>query len=327
VFRNSRKLRIVLALLILTSFTLITIDYRSGRGSPLHRLRDAASSVFGPIQRAVTSVVRPVGNALSTVGELGSIRHERDQLRGELKKAQEQLHSVDDVLRENDELRRLYDLAARGQYRIVAARVIGDSAAPFEWTVQIDAGSRDGVRKGMTVVNGDGLVGRVLSASPWSSSVLLANDPTFRVKARMAVTGEIGLLGGNALDPMELELQNADAKVGKSEPVVTSALSTGDGIIAGVPVGVAKASNRVRNSVTKSVFVQPFVNYARIDHVGVVVAPPRSDPRNAVLPTPPASASATPAPGSSSPPGPSPGPSTSGSPAVEPTTTTTPTRP
>ena len=36
----------------------------------------------------------------------------------------------------------------------------------FSWTVTIDAGSRDGIRPDMTVLNGDGLVGRVKTVGP-----------------------------------------------------------------------------------------------------------------------------------------------------------------
>ena len=46
-------------------FTLITVDYRAGDGTVLRGLRTATAAVFGPVQRAVTSVVRPIGNALA----------------------------------------------------------------------------------------------------------------------------------------------------------------------------------------------------------------------------------------------------------------------
>ena len=35
------------------------------------------------------------------------------------------------------------------------------AAQGFDWTVEIDAGSRDGLTTDMTVINGQGLVGRV----------------------------------------------------------------------------------------------------------------------------------------------------------------------
>ena len=48
----------------------------------------------------------------------------------------------------------------------------------------------------MTVLNGDGLVGRVKTASLTTSTVLLAIDPTSSVGARLEATLELGIATG-----------------------------------------------------------------------------------------------------------------------------------
>src|SRR3954469_25150931 len=123
-YRDSRRTRVVLALLILTSFTLITVDYRAGDGTVLRGLRTAAAAVFGPVERAVTSAVRPIGNALSTLGDLGGLNDEAKRLRRENADLRNELHQVDDLRRENDELRKLNGLTARGGYKTVRCRVV-----------------------------------------------------------------------------------------------------------------------------------------------------------------------------------------------------------
>jgi rod shape-determining protein MreC len=294
VYRDSRRIRVVLALLILTSFTLITIDYRAGNGTALRKLRGAAAAVFGPVERAVTSVVRPVGNALSTLGDLGSLNDEAKKLRAENADLKNQLHQVDDIRRENDELRRLNGLAARGGYRTVRCRVIALGPDNFEWTATIDCGSGDGLKKDQTVLNGDGLVGKVVEVAPFSAQVLLAIDPEFKVVGRLAAHGTTGPVTGNGLDPMQMELLAPNAVVTKGEAIVSYGVQ--GGIVAGVPVGVVTSVSKERSVLTKKVTVRPFVRFTSLDVVGVVVQPPRKDPRNAVLATSPPTPRPTPAP-------------------------------
>lgn len=310
-YRDSRRTRIALALLILTSFTLITVDYRAGNGTALRGLRKAASAVFGPVERAVTSLVRPVGNALSTLGDLGGLNDEVKKLRAENTNLKNELHQVDDLRRENDELRRLNGLTARGGYKTVRCRVVAVGPDNFEWTATLDCGSGDGLRKGQTVVNGDGLVGRVVDVAPFTAQVLLAIDPEFTVIGRLAAHGTSGPVSGNGLDPMTMQLLQPNAAVAKGEAVVSNGVQ--GGIVAGVPVGVVLSISRERSVVTRTVTVRPFVRFTALDVVAVVVQPPRTDPRNAVLLTPPPT------------PTPSPTPTPTPSPCVPPCATPSPT--
>jgi rod shape-determining protein MreC len=282
VYRDSRRVRVVLALLILTSFTLITVDYRAGDGGALRALRSGAATVFGPVERAVTRVVRPIGNALSTLGDLGGLNDEVHKLRAENDRLRNELHQVDDLRRENDDLRRLDGLTARGGYQTVRCRVVAIGPDNFEWTATLDCGSRDGVRKDQTVLNGDGLVGKVVEAAPFSAQVLLAVDPEFTVIGRLAAHGTTGPVTGHGLDPMEMQLLDPASKVTKGEAVVSNGVQ--GGIVAGVPIGVVTSVSRERSVLTRTVTVKPFVTFTSLDVVGVVVQPPRKDPRNAVLP-------------------------------------------
>jgi rod shape-determining protein MreC len=292
VYRDSRRIRVVLALLILTSFTLITIDYRAGNGTALRGLRNAAATVFGPVERAVTSVVRPIGNALSTLGDLGGLHDEVKRLRAENTDLKNQLHQVDDLRRENDDLRRLDGLTTRGGYQTVRCRVVAVGPDNFEWTASVDCGRGDGVRKGQTVVNGDGLVGKVVEVGPFTSQVLLAIDPEFTVIGRLAAHGTSGPVTGNGLDPMAMQLLAPTAAVSKGEAIVSQGVQ--GGIVAGVPIGVVTSVSKERAVLTRTVTVKPFVKFTALDVVGVVVQPPRHDPRNAVLLTAPPSPTPTP---------------------------------
>ncbi len=280
-YRDSRRLRLILALLILTSFTLITIDYRGGEGTALSGLRRGTASVIGPMQRAVTRVVRPIGNALSSVGDIGSLDKQVEDLRKENADLRNQLRQAEDVRRRSDELDRLLGASGGRGAEILPATVIADRPNNFEWTITVDRGARDGVRQDMTVIAGDGLVGRVLEVSEFTAGILLAIDPQSAVGARLA-NGQRGLVSGNGLDPLVFELRAPDAKVAKGDVVLTSDSGT---YVGGIPIGVADTVTR-QPTLTKRVTVTPYVRYTALDIVGIILSAPREKPVAPIRPAP-----------------------------------------
>jgi rod shape-determining protein MreC len=70
--RDTRRTRVLLALLLITSIALITIDYRGGDSSPLDGVRSAAAAVFGPVERVAAAIASPVSDAADSVGRTRS---------------------------------------------------------------------------------------------------------------------------------------------------------------------------------------------------------------------------------------------------------------
>src|SRR4051794_19557909 len=133
--RNRRRTRLLLTLLLLASFTLITLDYRAGSGNPFNFLRDAASAIFGPLERAATAVARPVGDVVSGLGHLGRDQDRINQLEKENSSLNEQLRLNELDKTRSAEVQKLLDLSGRGRFTIRTARVIGvGGGLGFEWT-------------------------------------------------------------------------------------------------------------------------------------------------------------------------------------------------
>jgi rod shape-determining protein MreC len=179
-------------------------------------------------------------------------------------------------------------VAGEGQYGIKGAEVIGIGAAQgFSWTVTIDVGANDGIKRDMTVLNGDGLVGRVTTVGPGTSTVLLANDPDFTVGTRMEGSDELGFASGQGDRPLRVQLLNAKADVKKGDRLVTFGSEADKPFVPGVPVGVVSRVDPSGGDLTRTIYVTPFVSFTKLDIVGVVVQAPKKDPRDTVLPPKP----------------------------------------
>jgi rod shape-determining protein MreC len=286
--RDTRESRLLLVLLIAVAFALITVDIRGGEDSPVDGARQAAAAVFGPIENSVSTAVDPVGNAVSAVRDSGE-RHDRlAELVKENAALKARLGSDDRNSSRLKQLDKMLKTAGEGQYGIKGAEVIAIGAAQgFSWTVTIDVGAHDGIKRDMTVLNGDGLVGRVTTVGPDTATVLLANDPDFTVGTRMESTDELGFASGQGDRPLRVELLNGKADVKKGDRLVTFGSQADKPFVPGVPVGVVSRVDPSGGDLTRTLYVTPYVSFTKLDMVGVVVQAPKKDPRDTVLPAKP----------------------------------------
>jgi rod shape-determining protein MreC len=278
---DTRRTRLVLGVLIVVALLLITIDYRDG-GSPVIRgIRAVSTSVFGGAETAANSASSLVGQGQGGSAQVRSLQQEVIRLRAQLSHAQ--LSQA-----QYGQLRRLLSVAGKGGYRVVAATVIATGQG-FQQTVTLDAGSRDGVRARETVLNGQGLVGEVTAVGPDTCTVMLATDSSAQVGIELAPGGQLGWVAGpgkTASGTAELKLQVLDTHVTLTpgQQLVTSASVHDRPYVPGVPVGtVSRVVNRA-GTLTSRALVRPYVNFAALGVVGIVIEPPKRSPRFSVLP-------------------------------------------
>ncbi|WP_327676883.1 rod shape-determining protein MreC [Kitasatospora sp. NBC_00458] len=294
--RDTRESRLLLILLVAVAFALITVDIKGGESSPLGGARRAAASVLGPVERGAATAVDPVADTVRAFRDAAADSGRTDQLARENTELRQKLASSDMAGGRTKQLDDLLRTAGAGGYTVKAAQTIAIGPAQgFSWTITIDAGSDDGLTRDMTVINGQGLVGRITTVAPTTATVLLASDPGFSAGTRLEATGEIGFASGGGSSAMKVSLLNGKAQVKDGDRLVTFGSQSGRPFVPGVPIGKVVQVEANPGQLTKTILVEPFVQFTRLDLVGVVVVPPRTDPRDAVLPPAPAPAGQAPA--------------------------------
>lgn len=274
--RHQRPSRGVLVLLLLASLTLITLDVRGGEDSPVEPLRAVVGEAFGPVEEVTATVVRPfraVPELFTTTGslreEVRRLEAENDSLRGEL--------ATSSVARNRAaELDGLLKSSRDTGYALVPARVVAiGPAQSFSRTVTIDAGTTSGVHADMTVVNSQGLVGRVVRAGRSSATVLLIVDRGSVVGGRLGSTMEVGFLRGRGAvaESARLDLDLVDNAVtpARDDVVVTWGSENGVPYVAGIPIGRVTSVFSSPRELSKRAVIAPFVDFTALDVVGVVV--------------------------------------------------------
>lgn len=266
----------VLVALLLASATMITLDAQTGVDSPLEPVRGAVGEAFGPAEVLAADVIRPFAAIPDYFGSRKDLREQVAELEADNAELRAQVNSTDFDRNRLSEYDGLARAASDSGYDLVPAHVIAiGSGQTFSHTVTIDAGSSSGLHADMTVLNNDGLVGRVVRVTRTTATVVLVVDAESTVGGRLASSMEIGFLNGRGVidgtGRLDLDLMDDSVMANAGDVVTTWGSKGGAPFVSGIPVGeVVSVINSPRETSRRAV-VKPFVDFTSLDLVGVVV--------------------------------------------------------
>jgi rod shape-determining protein MreC len=225
----------------------------------VERVRATVTDAFTPILNLLTSPTDALVEGIDNLRELGDLRAANARLRAEQERLLHWQAAARQLETENRELRDLLNLVPPSQIRYVSARVIGDLGGAFVRSVLVDAGSRDGVRKGQAAITGEGLAGRVFEVGNRAARLLLLTDINSRIPVVIERTRDRGVVAGNNSEQLRLLYLDPEVEVEIGDRIVTS--GHGGAVVPGLPVGVVTAVNDLE------IRVQPFVDWDRLEYV------------------------------------------------------------
>jgi len=285
--REATRARAVLGVLLLVSITLILLDVRGS--SAIGGLRGIASAVVGPVETAVAAAFAPFVSMAQSATSFGNAEERSAAASEQLREVNGNPATQSDVLRAREELEAMLKLAGVGGFQVLPARVVAyGSAQTFNGTVTIDAGSGDGISADMSVMNGQGLVGKVIEVGPATATVQLATDDDSVIGARLVSSGAAGALEGTG-QPGEsiLRLLDPTVPVAEGDQLVTFGSPEGRPYVAGLPLGTVVGFRGEPGQADRVALISPAARMGALDVVGVVVVVPRTESRNALTPTAP----------------------------------------
>ncbi len=282
---GSDRSRLLLVLLLVSSLLLITLDLRGVNLAS--GLRNTTQNVLAPVEGFFSKIFAPVGNFFGDVKNLGNTRKKIAELTTEVDKLTAQAAVNEDIAGQLNQLKGVLDLAGRGGYKVVAARVINrGSNSTFKQTITIDAGSSSGIERNMTVISDAGLVGVVKSVTSNNAIVLLMSDPTFKVGVRIAGTQSIGVVSGQGGDSYLLQLLDTTGEIKKGDVLIARGSDGNKPFVPGVPVGVVNTVQSNASSITQNADVDGITDLEKVGVVAVVIAAPNQPARESLYPKP-----------------------------------------
>lgn len=259
-------LTLVCFLVMLGSFTL---GWTSGP------VGTAASYVFIPMQRGLTTVGNWISEKTYELASLKDVMRENEELKTQVDELTDELNTLKLEQYDTEDLRELLALdTGYSEYNKLSASVIGKDAGNWFDTFLIDKGSKDGVAEGMNVITGRGLAGIITEVGPNYAKVRAIIDDTSSVSGMVLSTSDNCIIKGNlqTMDDRQMitfsNLKDTEGKVAVGDQVVTSYISSE--YVQGLLIGYISEIHVNSNNLTKSGLITPVVDFEHVKHVLVI---------------------------------------------------------
>lgn len=247
------------------------------------RIKAVFREALAPFSITTRSWFRNARERLDSAHERRVMTQSTDDLMKELFVLRNRVRQLQEIKRENRELRRILDFSSRADASLIPCQTVSRGDISGWWqTVRLNKGSRAGISDNMAVIGFDGLVGRVLSVSENTSDILLITDRNCKVPARIARLDAVGIMRGDALsfkgegplrmlmwrDVCRMEYIELAHEVRIGDEVVTSGL--GGMYPSGAVIGHVTSIREDRSGLYKIAEIAPYLDVINLEHAFVV---------------------------------------------------------
>lgn len=231
-FKRGPSAEVRLAVFVVLAIALLITDARS---TLLEPARQAISVVLYPFQRAAMAPGDLANYLSSWTDSAALVRSEKEALqRQRIELAQLSTHAAQ-LSAENEQLRRLLQLADRVSQPSVAVQVFYEPPNAFSRHLIFDKGSAHGIRAGMPVIDDGGVVGQIVRVTPYTSEAALITDDKVSVPVQVLRNGlRLITFGGVGASRVEARYLTSDIDLEVGDVLVTSGI--GGLFPAGLPV-------------------------------------------------------------------------------------------
>lgn len=281
--RTQKEIRqrapIWLVTLLVANLTIMAVDARDADGQQ-KVLRIWTQTFASPLQRASSKASDATSGFFQQIWNFRTTAQENEQLKERLTQVERELHAARQAEAENDRLKALLNLNEQSQIQTVPARVIARDPSVWFNTITINRGTSSGVAVNMPVITAGGIVGRIITVSPWASQVMLITDEKAGAGAVVGQLGESGALGsvrgradlGVAL--LEMRYVSGIEKVEVNDYVMTTGQ---DGIYPpGLNVGRVVEVKHGTATQAHQILIQPGAQLDHLEEVAVLLYHPPS---------------------------------------------------
>ena len=257
---------ILLLLLSLTVASYVSQGSNSWLGVQLERVSAFLQEPVSDAERGISTTIKGVFQLRKLLAERETLLEENAQLKREL--IEQSLSRADLAeLRSLAESMNYIDPAE--DYSYVTAKVIAMDGSSWYRIFTINAGTRQGVRKNAVVINGEGLVGRVLDVGPnWAKVISVIdenNDVSFQVFRDLNL---LGILSGDGKGKITGYMLDEGASVVEGDILVTSGMEL---YPQGIPIGKISQITWNNDALLRTVEIEPVVNFTNIQKVTVIM--------------------------------------------------------
>ena len=273
--RNIKTKHILILIIILIIIILAIFSFTLKEDRQLNKFESLIKETTTGIQKVVSYTLKFIFNKIDDYKELVNIREKYQKLLPEVDR-------IDSLMTENIELRKQLESMKEelkidytiNDYEFLNATVISRNVSYWYNTVTIDKGTYNGIEVDMVVVNSEGLIGKVVSTTTFTSDVILLTTSDTNNKISVAISNGKNKLYGLIKDYnynnnyLEVEGISNTESVSVGNYVYTSGLG---GIFpSGILIGTVEEITTDEYDLAKIINVKLSANFDNINYVAVL---------------------------------------------------------
>lgn len=256
-------------MLFYITLVIVVILFFLFRGIDKKPFEGLVHTVFSPFTRFFSNAEKFSRDRISFFGSIGSLKSNNEDLFEENLELKSQIAKLQDIKKENEELRNQLKLAPYEEYDLTASMVVGRDISGATNVFVIDVGSSDGVEQQMAVIVGEGvLVGKVTKVLQRSAYFELIKSKNSRVNAEIIESGAKGIVRGQFETGAILDMIPQTVEVKKGDTVITSGV--GNILPRGLLIGYAHDVTATADRLFQQVSLISPINYESIRMVWIV---------------------------------------------------------
>ena len=256
----------------LIGVTLIIVVIANG--GIVSGLRSAGRTVVSPFAWSLNQIARPIASVFGGAANYSSVVQQNQQLRHELSVRALQSGEYASLQTQLQNVSSLMHLTFTHNLSSVVAQVTTNSPTNFSASFTVAKGRLDGILAGMPVVSSGGLIGRVVSTTAATSTVVLINDQSSIVGCTFGAGASNVLLYGRGInDPLAASDVPLSTALTPGTLFTTSGLQGGT-FPPGLPVARVATDTLTPGSSTYNMTLAPVADLHNLSYVDVLLWEP-----------------------------------------------------
>jgi rod shape-determining protein MreC len=268
--REHKILTLILSIFFALVIVVVVSYQNIGNNTVLGRgIDEVVALVQGPVSNAGNGVK----SGIKGIFQFRSILNENEELKKQISDLNREIIQIKLTDTELAELRNLSNILGYDNvtpnYNYVTADVVAMDGSNWFNLFTINAGTDDGIYKDAVVINGDGLIGRVLEVgSDWAKVISVideSNSVSFKVFRDMKL---LGILSGDGKGSLEGYMIDPEAAVIEGDILITSGMGM---YPEGIPIGKVNKVVWDNDTLLKTVTIEPSAYFKNLQKVTVLV--------------------------------------------------------
>lgn len=267
---NKNKKHSVIGIII-TIVLLILIVMFSNNDGENSFIENIGSKFVMPIQNGFTYLKNKIGGNNTFFTDLDSLKEENEKLKNKNKELEQSIKEIENIKTENETLKEYLGLTEKySNYKTIPGDVINKDISNYSRTITLNIGANDGVKKDMTVIAEEGLVGHVISVTDNTAKVQTIIDPANSVSSMLSTTKESIICKGTLENKTTLKAMYipTEASVIQGDTIQTSGL--GGLYPKGLQIGTIKKVVDTENITDRYAEVTVSVDFNKLNSVLVI---------------------------------------------------------